>query len=69
MTKEEKEKRTKNAREALQKKSQHGVELIIEIKQKMKDGLKVKELKKLNPQVGENYLYSIKNGSRWSNIN
>jgi len=69
MTKEEKEKRTKKATESLQKKSQHGIEVIKEIKQKLKDGFKVKELKKLYPQVGENYLYSIKNGNRWSNIN
>ena len=67
--KEEKEKRTKKARESLQKKSHHGIEVIKEIKQKLKDGFKVKELKKLYPQVGENYLYDIKNGNRWSNIN
>lgn len=69
MTSEEKEKRTKKARESLQKKSHHGIEVIKEIKQKLKDGFKVKELKKLYPQVGENYLYDIKNGNRWSNIN
>jgi len=69
MTKEEKEERLRKTRETLQKKSKHGVELIREIKQKMKDGFKVKELKKLYPQLGENYLYSIQNGSRWSNIN
>jgi group I intron endonuclease len=69
MTKEEKEERLRKTRETLQKKSKHGVELIREIKQKLKDGFKVKELKKLYPQLGENYLYSIQNGSRWSNIN
>lgn len=69
MSKTEKEKRLKNARETLQKKSEHGVELIREIKQKLREGTKVKELKKLYPQIGINYFYTIKNGNRWSNIN
>ena len=52
-----------------QKNSKYGVELVKEIKQKIKEGLKVKQLKELYPQVRENFFYELKNGRSWSNIN
>jgi group I intron endonuclease len=65
----EKEKRVNKAKETKQKNSKYGVELVKEIKQKIKEGLKVKQLKELYPQVRENFFYELKNGRSWSNIN
>ena len=66
---DEKEKRVNKAKETKQKNSKYGVELVKEIKQKIKEGLKVKQLKELYPQVRENFFYELKNGRSWSNIN
>lgn len=66
---DEKEKRVNKAKETLQKNSKYGVELVKEIKQKIKEGLKVKQLKELYPQVRENFFYELKNGRSWTNIN
>jgi len=65
---EDKEKRVNKARETKQKKSKYGVELVKEIKQKLNEGLKVKQLKQLYPQVRENFFYELKNGVSWNNI-
>ena len=65
----EKEKRVNKAKETKQKNSKYGVELVKEIKQKIKEGLKVKQLKELYPQVRENFFYELKNGRSWTNIN
>ena len=66
---DEKEKRVNKAKETKQKNSKYGVELVKKIKQKIKEGLKVKQLKQLYPQVRENFFYELKNGRSWSNIN
>ena len=66
---DEKEKRISKAKETKQKNSKYGVELVKEIKQKINEGLKVKQLKELYPQVRENFFYELKNGRSWSNIN
>jgi group I intron endonuclease len=66
---DEKEKRVNKVKETKQKNSKYGVELVKEIKQKIKEGLKVKQLKELYPQVRENFFYELKNGRSWSNIN
>jgi group I intron endonuclease len=66
---DEKEKRVNKAKETKQKNSKYGVKLVKEIKQKIKEGLKVKQLKELYPQVRENFFYELKNGRSWSNIN
>jgi group I intron endonuclease len=66
---DEKEKRVNKMKETKQKNSKYGVELVKEIKQKIKEGLKVKQLKELYPQVRENFFYELKNGRSWSNIN
>jgi Mor family transcriptional regulator len=39
-----------------------------EIKEKLKDGIKIKELSKVYPQMSYSYLYSIRNGSRWGDL-
>jgi group I intron endonuclease len=60
--------RVSNITETVRKNSKYGIELIIEIKNKFKEGYKVKELKKIYPQFNENYLYSLKNNRRWADL-
>ena len=43
-------------------------EKIEQIKQKIKEGVKIKELKKVYPQVYENFFYDLKNNRRWVDI-
>jgi group I intron endonuclease len=66
---EDRKNRINKAKETIQKNSKYGVELVREIKQKINEGLKVKELKKIYPQVRENFFYELKNGRSWTNIN
>ena len=68
MSDKDKESRTNNIKKITRKNSKYGVELISEIKNKFKEGYKVKELKKLYPQFNENYLYSLKNNKRWVDL-
>jgi group I intron endonuclease len=68
MSEGEKVERIKNIRTGVRKNSKYGVELIKEVKEKLKNGIKVKEVLKLYPQMNYGYLYSIKNGRRWSDI-
>lgn len=69
MSDDEKEKRVNNTKKVIQKNSKHGVELVKEIKNKIKDGLEVKEYKKLYPHLRRNFFYELKNGTRWGDIN
>jgi group I intron endonuclease len=68
MSNEDKKNRTNNTKEIIRKNSKHGIELITEIKNKFKEGYKVKDIKKLYPQIGESYLYGIKNNKRWGDL-
>jgi group I intron endonuclease len=68
ISEEDKKIRVDNLKSAVRKKSKYGVELVKEIKQKIKEGVKIKELKKMYPQVYDNFFYDIKNGRRWSDI-
>jgi len=68
MSDEDKQIRTKNITDTIRKNSKYGIELIKEIKNKFKEGYKVKELKKIYPQFNENYLYSLKNNRRWGEL-
>lgn len=65
---EEKEKRISKSKETIQKKSKYGVELVSEIKNKIKEGLTYKQFKELYPEVRQNFYYELKNGKRWANI-
>jgi group I intron endonuclease len=69
MTDGEKEKRINNIKDVKQKNSKYGVELVREIKNKIKEGLKIKEFQKLYPYLRKNFFYELKNGTRWGNIN
>jgi len=68
MTEEDKILRVNNIKTATRKNSKYGINLVKEIKQKINEGVKIKELKKLYPQVYENFFYDIKNGRRWGDI-
>ncbi len=60
--------RTKKIQETRQKKSKYGVELVSEIKNKIKEGLTYKQFRELYPEVRQNFYYELKNGKRWANI-
>jgi group I intron endonuclease len=68
MTEDEKNLRVNNIKTATRKNSKYGIDLVKEIKQKINEGVKIKELKKLYPQVYENFFYDIKNGRRWGDL-
>jgi group I intron endonuclease len=68
LTTEEKKNRVLKTKISIQKKSKYGVELVKEIKNKINEGLKVKQLKQLYPQVREGFFYELKNGRCWTNI-
>jgi len=68
MSDEDKNKRVSKIKDSARKNSKYGVDLIKKIKQKINEGVKVKQLKELYPQVSENYFYSLKNGRRWSDL-
>jgi group I intron endonuclease len=70
MSKNEKEQRVNNLRTSVQKKNtKYGVELITELKNKINNGAKFKEIKEQYPQIKDWLYYSLKNNQRWSNIN
>lgn len=68
MTEEERNIRVNNIKNASRKNSKYGIELVREIKQKITEGVKIKELKQIYPQVYDNFFYDIKNGRRWSDL-
>jgi group I intron endonuclease len=68
MTEEERNSRINNITNAIRKNCKYDINLVREIKQKINDGVKIKELKKDYPQVYDNFFYDIKNGRRWVNI-
>jgi len=65
---EDKNKRVDSVKTAIRKNSKYGIDLVKEIKQKINEGVKIKELKKTYPQVYGNFFYDIKNGRRWSDL-
>jgi group I intron endonuclease len=69
MSKKEKEQRAINIRDASQEtNSKYGVELITEIKNKINNGSKFKEIKEQYPQIKNWLYYNLKNNRRWKNI-
>ena len=68
MSDEDKQKRVIKVTETLQKTSKYGVDIVVDIKNKLREGYKIKQLKELYPNVKENFFYDIKNGRRWVNI-
>ena len=68
MSDEDKQKRIIKATETLQKTSKYGVDLVVNIKNKIKEGLTHKQFRELYPEVRQNFYYELKNGRRWANI-
>ena len=69
MSEKEKEQRAVNVRTAVQEtNSKYGVELITEIKNKINNGAKFKEIKEQYPQIKDWLYYNLKNNRRWKNI-
>ena len=68
MTEEERNKRIDNIKNGIRKNSKYGVDLVVEIKGKLNEGYKIKELKELYPDIKDHFFYDIKNGRRWVNI-
>ena len=68
MTEEERNVRVNNIKNASRKNAKYSIDLVKEIKQKITEGVKIKELKQIYPQVYDNFFYDIKNGRRWSDL-
>lgn len=64
----EKETRVKNLQNAVHKKSKYGIETVLDIKNKLKNGYTVKKLKEIYPNIKEHFFYDVKNKKRWANI-
>jgi group I intron endonuclease len=60
--------RTEKIKEKSRKNSKYDANLIVEIKNKFREGYKVKDIKKMYTQFNESYLYSIKNNKRWADL-
>lgn len=66
---EDKNERVKKSRNATREKnSKYGVDLVIDVKNKLKEGYKIKQLEELYPEIKKHFFYDIKNGRRWVNI-
>jgi len=63
-----KKNRTEKIKEKSRKNSKYDANLIVEIKNKFREGYKVKDIKKMYSQFNESYLYSIKNNKRWADL-
>ena len=68
LTEEERKDRTLKNTIIKQKKSKYGIDFVKEIKNKINNGLKIKEFRELYPQVRESFFYELKNNKRWKNI-
>jgi len=68
LSEDKKKERTKKLQETTQIKSKYGIELVSEIKNKIKQGLTYKQFKELYPEVRQNFYYELKSGRRWANI-
>jgi group I intron endonuclease len=68
MSDDEKKQRIQNVRNARRKNTKYSVELVRQIKEDLKSGIKIKELKKKYPNVYGNFFYDLKNNKRWSDI-
>ena len=68
MSDENRQKRIIKTKESVQKKSKYSVDLVVDVKNKLNEGYKIKQLKELYPDVKEHFFYDVKNGRRWTNI-
>jgi group I intron endonuclease len=68
MTEEDKNLRIQKSVQASRNKSKYSEEFIKELKTKLKNGVKVKDLRKEYPEVRPDFFYELKNNRRWKNI-
>ena len=68
MSDENRQKRIIKTKESVQKKSKYSIDLVVDVKNKLNEGYKIKQLKELYPDVKEHFFYDVKNGRRWTNI-
>lgn len=68
MTDDDRKQRIEKIRKTKQTKSKYKIELIIELKNKLKSGVSVTLLAKEYPNVNIYTIYDIKNNRRWKNI-
>lgn len=68
LTEEERIRRTEKSKETLRSKSKYPIDVIKEIKDKIKSGVKIKELIKEYSKVKPSFFYELKNGRRWNDI-
>lgn len=68
MSDENRQKRIIKTKESVQKKSKYSIDLVVDVKNKLNEGYKIKQLKELYPDVKEHFFYDVKNGRRWGNI-
>jgi group I intron endonuclease len=68
MTDDERKERIKSITDSIRKNSKYSVDLVIDVKNKLKEGYKIKQLKELYPDVKEHFFYDIKNGRRWVDV-
>ena len=68
MSDDNRQKRIIKTKESIQKKSKYSIDLVVDVKNKLNEGYKIKQLKELYPDVKEHFFYDVKNGRRWDNI-
>lgn len=64
----DRETRISKAKTKMREKSKYGEELIKEIKDKLRNGTTIKELKKIYPQFNVSYFYTLKSNKRWKDL-
>lgn len=68
LSEEDKEKRISRLKETTRLNSKYSLEMIIEIKTKIKLGMGLKDLKTTYPTLKDHLFYDLKNNRRWSDI-
>jgi group I intron endonuclease len=68
LTEEKRKERIQKMKDTRRKKSKYGIDLVLDVKNKLKQGYKVKDLKLLYPQINESFFYDIKSGRKWIDI-
>lgn len=68
MSNDEKERRINNSKNSLRKNSKYSIDLILNVKSKINEGLTNKEISILYPEINSGYITSIRCGRRWRDI-
>jgi group I intron endonuclease len=68
LNEEERKKRSEKIKDGKRNQSNYSIELIKEIKHKLINGVKIKELSHQYPNLRKGFFYELKNGRRWGDI-